>query len=126
MFDQVEAYTTGAVTMLGGAKPIEVRVASISDGLFGLLGLPVVLGRGFRAEENVPGRNDRAILDYGFWQRAFGGDSRVIGRGISVGGISYAIVGVPARRVGCRPTCRARASPARRTCICRLNTATPY
>ena len=88
VFDKVEAYTTGAVTMLGGAEPIEVRVASISDDLFGLLGLPVVLGRGFLAEENAPGRNGSAILDYGFWQRAFGGDSRVIGRAISVGGIS--------------------------------------
>ncbi len=94
VFDQVEAYTTGAVTMVGGAEPIEVRVASISDDLFGLLGLPVVLGRGFLAEENAPGRNGSAILDYGFWQRAFGGDSQVIGRGISVGGISYSIVGV--------------------------------
>ena len=97
VFDAVEAYTTGAVTMLGGGEPREVRVASVSDGLFGLLGLPVVLGRGFLAEEHAPGRNRSAILDYVFWQRAFGGDTRTLGRSISVGGISYSIVGVLAQ-----------------------------
>ena len=94
VFDQVEAYTSGVVTMLGGGDPREVRVASISGGLFDMLGMPVVLGRGFLAEENSPGRNRVAILDYGFWQRAFGGDSGAIGRAISVGGLSYSIVGV--------------------------------
>ena len=94
VFDQVEAYTSGVVTMLGGGDPREVRVASISGGLFDMLGMPVVFGRGFVAEENSPGRNRVAILDYGFWQRAFGGDSGAIGRAISVGGLSYSIVGV--------------------------------
>ena len=94
VFDQVEAYTSGVVTMLGGGDPREVRVASISGGLFDMLGMPVVFGRGFVAEENSPGRNRVAILDYGFWQRAFGGDSGAIGRPISVGGLSYSIVGV--------------------------------
>ena len=94
VFDQVEAYTSGVVTMLGGGDPREVRVASLSGGLFDMLGMPVVFGRGFLAEENSPGRNRVAILDYGFWQRAFGGDSGAIGRAISVGGLSYSIVGV--------------------------------
>ena len=94
VFDQVEAYTSGVVTMLGSGDPREVRVASISGGLFDMLGMPVVFGRGFLGEENSPGRNRVAILDYGFWQRAFGGDSGAIGRAISVGGLSYSIVGV--------------------------------
>ena len=94
VFDRVEAYTSGAVTMLGGGEPREVRVASVSDGLFELLGLPVDAGRTFRPDENTPGRNGVAILDHGFWQRAFGGDKDAIGRAISLGGASYSIVGV--------------------------------
>jgi putative ABC transport system permease protein len=97
VFDQVEAYTSGVVTMLGGADPQEVRVASVTSGLFGMLGLPVALGRAFLPEENTRGRNGVAVLDHGFWQRAFGGDRGAIGRSITVGGISYSIVGVLAR-----------------------------
>lgn len=87
----------GIVTLLGAGEPREVRVASVSDGLFGLLGMPVVLGRGFLPEENKLGQNTVAVLDDGFWQRAFGGDHSGIGRTVSVGGASYTIVGVLAQ-----------------------------
>jgi putative ABC transport system permease protein len=97
VFDHVEAYTSGVVTMTGGGDPREVRVASVTHGLFGMLGVPVVLGRGFLPEENMPGRNRVVVLDHGFWQHAFGGDNGAIGRSISVGGIPYAIVGVLAQ-----------------------------
>ncbi|HXW03859.1 MAG TPA: ABC transporter permease [Vicinamibacterales bacterium] len=94
VFDRVEAYTAGTVTMLGGGDAREVRVVSVSDGLFELLGLRVAHGRPYAAEEHAPGRNGVAILDHGFWQRVFGGDDGAIGRAISVGGIPYSIVGV--------------------------------
>jgi putative ABC transport system permease protein len=97
VFDEVEAYTRGVVTMLGGGEPQEVRAASISDGLFELLGLRVVVGRGFVAEEHTPGRNGVAVLDHGFWQRTFGGDEGAIGRSITIGGVRYSIVGVLAQ-----------------------------
>jgi putative ABC transport system permease protein len=41
VFERVESFTSGTVTMLGAAEPIEVRAASISDGLFTELGLQV-------------------------------------------------------------------------------------
>jgi putative ABC transport system permease protein len=97
VFDRVEAYTAGAVTMLGGGEPREVRVASVSDGMFDLLGLRVAVGRGFVREEHAPGRNILAVLDYGFWQRTFGGDASAIGRSIALGGSRYVIVGVLAQ-----------------------------
>jgi predicted permease len=94
VFDQVEAYTSGAVTMVGAGEPQEVRVTSISHGMFELLGLHVPLGRAFEEQEHLPGRNTVAVLDHGFWQRAFGGDGGVIGRAITIGGARYFIVGV--------------------------------
>jgi predicted permease len=94
VFDWLEAYTSGAVTMLGAGEPREVRVVSISDGLFRLLDLQPVLGRGFDGEEHEPGRNSVAVLDHAFWQRAFGGDRGIVGRRIIVGGAGYTIVGV--------------------------------
>jgi putative ABC transport system permease protein len=96
-FEKIDAYTSGAVTMLGGGEPREVRVTSVSDGLFELLGLPVGVGRGFTTGEHAPGRNGVAMLDHGFWQRTFGGRADAIGRTITIGGIPYSIVGVLAR-----------------------------
>jgi putative ABC transport system permease protein len=96
-FEQLGAYTSGTVTMLGGGEPREVRVTSVSDGLFELLGLRAGVGRGFTSGEHAPRRNGVAMLDHGFWQRTFGGRADAIGRSITIGGLPYTIVGVLAR-----------------------------
>jgi predicted permease len=96
-FERVEAYTSGRVTMLGGGDPVEVRVVSVSDGLFDMLGVSTSTGRAFVVGEHAPGRNRTAVLDHGFWRRSFGGDELVLGKSIVVGGASYSIVGVLAR-----------------------------
>src|SRR4029453_7347795 len=94
VFEQVEAYSTGILTMLGNGEPREIRGASVSDGLLPMLGVPVALGRGFLPEENQSGRDRVVVLDNGFWRRAFGGDPAVLGRSVVIGGERYGIVGV--------------------------------
>jgi putative ABC transport system permease protein len=94
VFEQVEAYTTGIVTLAGQGDPREVRIARTSDGLYDLLGLPVIIGRPFLRDEHQPGRGNVAILDHGFWTRLFGRDRDVLGRSVSMAGTSYTIVGV--------------------------------
>ena len=93
-FERVEAYATATLTLLGAGEPREVRGASVSDGLFDLLGLTTILGRGFASDENQPGKRAVTVLDHGFWQREFGGDRTVLGRTLSVGGQPYTVVGV--------------------------------
>jgi putative ABC transport system permease protein len=92
--DQVEAYADGVYTMLGGGEPREVRGTYVSDGLLGLLGLPVSLGRTLLPTENQPGSGSVVVLDHGFWQRQFGGDRSVLGRTITIAGTPMEIVGV--------------------------------
>jgi predicted permease len=94
VFEQVEAYSSGAFTLLGAGDPQEVRGARISDGLLQMLGLRVAVGRGFASDEHRPGRGGYAVLSHGFWQRAFGGDAGVVGRAVSIGGTPFTIVGV--------------------------------
>ena len=93
-FEQVEAFSGGVFTMLGAGEPREVRGTNVSDGLFGLLGLPVTLGRTLLPGENQPGRDGVAVLDHGFWQRQFGGDRSVLGRTVTIAGAPVEIVGV--------------------------------
>ena len=92
--EQVEAYSGGVFTMLGAGEPREVRGTNVSDGLLGLLGLPVALGRTPVPGENQPGRAGVAVLDHGFWQRQFGGDRSVLGRTVTIAGAPVEIVGV--------------------------------
>jgi putative ABC transport system permease protein len=92
--EQVEAYSGGVFTMLGAGEPREVRGTYVSDGLFGMLGLPLALGRTLLPGENRPGHEGVAVLDHGFWQRQFGGDRSVLGRTITIAGAPFEIVGV--------------------------------
>src|SRR5688572_2156350 len=94
VFDQVEAIDSRSLTMLGAGEPREIAGAFVSDGLFDMLGLTVSSGRGFRPDENQPGRGRVTILSHGFWQRAFGGDPAVLGRTVTTAGVAYTIIGV--------------------------------
>jgi hypothetical protein len=94
VFDQVEAIDTRQLTMLGAGEPREVDAAFVSDGVFDMLGLTVVSGRGFRPEENKPGQGHVTLLSHGFWQRVFGGDPAVLGRTVTTAGVAYTIIGV--------------------------------
>jgi putative ABC transport system permease protein len=94
VFEQVDAYSTSTLTMLGNGEPREIRGASVSDGLLPMLGVAVALGRGFAPEENQAGRDRVVVLDSGFWRREFGADPAVLGRSLVLGGERYSIVGV--------------------------------
>jgi predicted permease len=94
VFEQVEAYSPGILTLVGVGDPREVRGAEVTDGLFAMLDLRVAIGRGFLREEHQPGRARVAVLGHGFWRATFGGDPGVVGRTLSLGGEPHTIVGV--------------------------------
>ena len=94
VFDQVEAYTTGAFTMTGAGDPRELQIGQVSDGLPALLGWRLAIGRGFEREDFAPGRGGLLLLDHGFWQRVFGAAPDVVGRTRDDRGRAATIVGV--------------------------------
>jgi putative ABC transport system permease protein len=94
VFDHIAAYTTGSATFVDAAGPERVINAMVSWDIFELFGVPPALGRGFRAEEDAPGRASVIVLSHGMWQRRFGGDPGVLGRSISLSGAAFTIVGV--------------------------------
>jgi len=66
----------------------------ISADMFPALGIPPLLGRNFRPEEDQPGAGPVAIIGDGLWKRKFGLSADVIGRSIALNGQVYTIVGV--------------------------------
>jgi predicted permease len=76
------------------AEPEQVRAVFVSDGTLQALGVQPVLGRWLNAADQVPGAPETVLLGYGYWQRRFGGDRSVIGRGIRVESRPREIVGV--------------------------------
>jgi putative ABC transport system permease protein len=93
-FAQMAAYTNGSATFVQNDNPERVVNASTSWDIFELLGVRPSLGRGFRAEEDAPGKNTVIVISYGMWQRRFGADPNVLGRSVTVNGVPVTVVGV--------------------------------
>src|SRR6266576_5564366 len=61
--------------------------------LFAVLGIQPILGRAFLPREDEPG-NHVVILSHGLWQRRFGADRSVIGKSVTLDGLSFQVIGV--------------------------------
>jgi putative ABC transport system permease protein len=83
-----------SLNMTGGEKPEHVHAASTTPNFFTVFGVPPLLGRTFVASDKPPGGNRVVVLSYGLWQRSFAGNRDVIGKAITLSGMTYAVVGV--------------------------------
>jgi putative ABC transport system permease protein len=87
----------GDVFLTGFGEPQGLKAMGVSGNLFQVLGAAPLIGRAFAEEEQWEGRSRVAILSYGLWQSAFGGDPGVVGRTITLSGRGYDVVGVMPR-----------------------------
>lgn len=93
-FEGIAAYTGGGAIMTGFGEPENIGAPRVNANFFSVLGVEPILGRTFRAGEDQPGGPRVTVLTYGLWQRRFGGDPNVIGRGVTINGEGYEIIGV--------------------------------
>jgi putative ABC transport system permease protein len=77
-----------------GAPPIRLTGTIVSANFFSMLGTRAELGRLFQTGEDSPGNNNVAILSHSMWQSQFGGAPDIIGRRITLEGVSREVVGV--------------------------------
>jgi predicted permease len=79
----------------GEARPV---VGMFVNGrFFDVLGVTPIVGRTLTADDDRRGGGAAgpvAVLSYGFWQREYGGDPAVVGRGIFLDGHAFTVVGV--------------------------------
>ena len=94
MFQDIGLWTNYTVSVTRLAEPEQVPALSVTDGVLGILGVQPILGRSFTRKDDTPGSPDTAMLSYGYWQRKFGGDPNIAGRGITVDGKPREIIGV--------------------------------
>jgi predicted permease len=86
-----------AVNLSGDGEPERVTAVRAGAGFFDVLGVAPALGRGLAPDEAGPGAPHVAVLSYGFWQRRFGGDPRVVGHRVTLDGVPTEVVGVMPR-----------------------------
>ena len=81
-----------SLTGLGDAEQLDVKF--ISSDYFLVLGANPVIGRAFGPGEDKIGAAPIVLIGAGFWKRKFGSSPDVLGKGLTLDGKSYTIVGV--------------------------------
>ncbi len=67
----------------------------VSGNYFRTLGVNAIRGRTLTTFDDQPGKySPVAVVSYGFWQRSFGGEPNILGRTITLSGVSFQVVGV--------------------------------
>ena len=105
MFQKIRDQKNLFANVMAFAGPVQLNLSGngaatiahgemVSGSYFETLGVLAAVGRTLDAEDERPGAQPVAVLDYGYWQRAFGGSSGVIGRTIRLNSSAFIVVGV--------------------------------
>lgn len=96
VFESMCAYDFAGPGMnLGsGDRPEQVKGIHVSSEFFSVFGVAPTLGRTFTADEDVPNGPKVAIISYQLFSRRLGGDLRLVGKALRLGGESTTVVGV--------------------------------
>jgi putative ABC transport system permease protein len=93
--ERLEAATGRNVSVTVGRETQRVLAASITPGLFDMMGITPAIGRTFREEEGAAaGFETTAIISHSLWQSLFGGKSDVLGQGLALNGRQVTVIGV--------------------------------
>lgn len=93
-FEQMAIVRGQTYNLTGDHGPVRLMGAQVSANFFATLGAQPMLGRTFEPLDDHPGAARTAVLNYGVWQRRFGGDPSILGKTLVLNGTSYTVVGV--------------------------------
>ena len=85
-FEEVAAAAYDELTMTGRSEPERVTTARVTPNYFDLLGVSARVGRTFARATDEGIRETEAVVSYDLWQNRFGGDPKIIGKGIVLAG----------------------------------------
>jgi predicted permease len=94
-FEDMGAFTGGAVNLVGGAEPRRLPITQVTPEVLPVLGVRPTLGRVFDARS--PDDINTIVISYGLWQSEFAGNPGVLGQKVNLDGAPYTIIGVMPR-----------------------------
>lgn len=92
--EQLGIYRRWSTNLTGADSPERVQGFQVTPNFLDIVGVQPLLGRGFSAEEDQPGKDAVALLTYSLWQRRFGADQNIVNKTISTNGVTRTVIGV--------------------------------
>jgi putative ABC transport system permease protein len=103
VFESVGAYGARGEVLSGVGEAEQLLGVQASREVPGLLGLRPILGRGFVETDELLGGPHVVVLGEHLWRSHFAADPAIVGRTITLTGVSYQVIGVfPSTARSCR------------------------
>jgi putative ABC transport system permease protein len=96
-FEAVEGWANFGVNLAGASEPVRSTAGFVTGGLLPMLGVTPIQGRLLSPQDDAANAPLTAVISYGLWQRAFGGEASVLGRDIRMNGNPCTVVGIMPR-----------------------------
>ncbi len=94
VFEKIAASRRDSFNLTGRDQPERLQGRMVSADFFSTFGIKPALGRDFLADEDRVGATPVVILDYGFWQRRFGGDPSILGNQLTLNNKNFTVIGI--------------------------------
>jgi putative ABC transport system permease protein len=92
--EQFAAYRTEQYTVTRDGESSRLAGCAMTPSMFALLGETPALGRFFLADEAAEGAAGVMVVSDRAWRERFNGDPSIVGRGLTIDGKSYTVIGV--------------------------------
>jgi predicted permease len=89
---------SGFLALTGNGAASMINGQLVSGDFFHTMGVKAAIGRVFESNDDSPSAAPVAVLNYGYWQKTFGGSSDVIGRTIDLNSVPFTVIGVTEQR----------------------------
>jgi putative ABC transport system permease protein len=94
VFQDTAVFDKGRAVFNDGNHAEELEDTEATASLFSILGVRPLRGRLFTAAEDRPGSEPVMLISFRLWQNWFGGDEKIVGRRVEVGGTNRTVIGV--------------------------------
>jgi putative ABC transport system permease protein len=94
-FESFASWDDGVANIVGpGGEPERVYRDLTTANFFRVIGVQPIVGRGFQAGEDQPGREREVVLSNKLWRRRFAADPSVVGKNIRLDDQDCQVIGV--------------------------------
>jgi putative ABC transport system permease protein len=93
-FESISLYGDGHLILVENGEAEVLRGMRVNHDFFESLGVSMLLGRSFHADEERSPRANVVILSNGLWARRFGRDPHIVGRVLNLSTEAYRVIGV--------------------------------
>ncbi len=94
VFERMALYEYQGYNLTDGAEPQRVGGLRVTGGVFDVLGVAPLLGRGLQPSDDSAGGGRVVVLSHRLWKSRYGGDSGVVGSSIQINREPALVVGV--------------------------------